>query len=1185
MCRSYFKIAASILLCASVATTLQSQQAPFHRGVNLTNWFQASSARGVQYTKYSKQDFENIRSLGFDVVRLPINLHYMTYGPPGYVLDNLFLENLNQVADWAEELQVHLIFDNHTFSVEDDTDPQVGTILNKVWKQMAIQFADRSEYIYYEVLNEPHGIADAIWNNIQKSVVETIRQHDTIHYIIIGPAGWNSYHNLSAMPVYDDEKLIYTFHFYDPFLFTHQGSTWNTPSMADVENIPFPYDAGSMPARPPVYAGTWVGDLYNSYPADGTVEKVRDLIDIAVQFREQRDVPIFCGEFGVYQPTSQEVHRVNWYRTVSQYLDSMDIAWTMWDYHGGFGLFEENTDGMFEHDLNIPLLEALEAVIPQQSEYVREPDSTGFILYDDYLSNLVREASYTDGILDYYSRERPNNGKYCIHWTGASQYNAIVLDLHPDRDMSRLVSENYALDLMVRGDDPGISFDIRFLDSKTDDPDDLPWRMGITVNQNMVSFDNEWHHLHIPLKNLVQKGAWYDNTWYNPPGDYDWSDVDRLEIVPEQHALGQDHLWFDNIHITNLDTAKVNPQVLFTRGVNFNNWFQEPNAGRIQYYRYTEKDFQHIRDLGFDAIRLPLSLHSLNSGGPDYTLDTLFLQFLDHAVDLAGEHEIYLVLDNHSSGVFSQVEYDPETMLKAVWGQMAERYADRSEYISYEILNEPHNISEERWDSIQGRVIELIRETDTTHYILVDPAGRSSYKHLDSMTVYEDKKLIYTFHFYDPFIFTHQDASWTIPPLTGLKDIRFPYMEGSLPELPPAMEGTWVEEDYDRYPQEGNVQQVKDWIDIAAQFREQHKVPLYCGEFGVYQPPSTAEDRILWYRTVREQLEENSILWTTWDYQDTYGLFEQYGNDMFDHDLNIPLLAALDASIPGQTAFQMVPDTSGFLIYDDWFPSSFHMESYTAGYLDYYSVTQPYEGKYCIHWTGAEPYDAIVCNMKPDHDMTFLEENDFALDMMVRGSHSSLSFEVRFSDSKTSDPEDLPWRMGYYVDSSLVTFDGTWQNLHIPLSDFYETATWYGEWHDPAGQFDWSDINHFEIALSATPLDTGHLWFDRIRIEMDTVVTGTPDDRQDHFKRMTREDPFHIGVYPNPAGTFLRVVSNAPGEMNTILRDMNGRAVLQARFTGTIELDISGIRSGMYVLTASDPSGYATHRKVIIGGR
>src|SRR5687768_17526153 len=106
-----------LLLC--VATVLSPRdgagQVPFSRGVNLTGWFQAASPRQVQFSKYTIKDFENIRSLGCDVVRLPINLHAMTNGEPDYTLDPLFLNFLDEVVNWAEELQMHLILDNHTF--------------------------------------------------------------------------------------------------------------------------------------------------------------------------------------------------------------------------------------------------------------------------------------------------------------------------------------------------------------------------------------------------------------------------------------------------------------------------------------------------------------------------------------------------------------------------------------------------------------------------------------------------------------------------------------------------------------------------------------------------------------------------------------------------------------------------------------------------------------------------------------------------------------------------------------------------------------------------------------------------------------------------------------------------------------------------------------------------------------
>ena len=136
-------------------------QAPFQRGVNLTNWLQVGSARQIQFTRFTKQDLVNIRSLGCDVIRLPINLHFMTNGAPNYTVDPLFFYFLDQIVDWCEELGLHLILDNHTFDVDASTDVNIDKVLVPIWSQMAAHYKDRSRYLYYEVLNEPHGIDDA----------------------------------------------------------------------------------------------------------------------------------------------------------------------------------------------------------------------------------------------------------------------------------------------------------------------------------------------------------------------------------------------------------------------------------------------------------------------------------------------------------------------------------------------------------------------------------------------------------------------------------------------------------------------------------------------------------------------------------------------------------------------------------------------------------------------------------------------------------------------------------------------------------------------------------------------------------------------------------------------------------------------------------------------------------------
>ena len=373
---------------------LAKTDAPFHRGVNLTSWLQAGSARQIQFTMFTKQDLVNIKSLGCDVIRLPINLHYMTSGAPDYTVDPLFFYFLDQIVDWCEELEIHLILDNHTFDVDANTDPDIDKILVPVWTQMAEHYKDRSTYLYYEILNEPHGIADARWSQIQQAVIIAIRAVDPVHTIVVTGAGWGSYNNLKYLPVYRDDNLIYSFHFYDPFMFTHQGASWTDPSMVPLAGVPFPYGAGPMPACPPGLKGTWIESSLNSYKTDGTVKRVKELIDIAVKFRDERQVPVFCGEFGVYRENSDHDQRVYWYDVVRSYLEEKKIAWTMWDYEGGFGLFEKGSNEMFEHDLNVPLVEALGLIPPAQTPFVMTPEKAGFDIYTDYIAENVRNSSY-----------------------------------------------------------------------------------------------------------------------------------------------------------------------------------------------------------------------------------------------------------------------------------------------------------------------------------------------------------------------------------------------------------------------------------------------------------------------------------------------------------------------------------------------------------------------------------------------------------------------------------------------------------------------------------------------------------------------------------------------------------------------------------------------------------------------
>jgi endoglucanase len=546
----------SVIFCFLCVISAESQ-APFSRGVNLTGWFQVNSPGQIQFTRFTKQDIINIKSLGCDVIRLPVNMHGMTSGSPSYTLDPLYISFLDSVVTWCEQVQIYLMIDNHSFDPNVNTSPEIADILVKVWSQMAMHYKDRTDYILYEILNEPHGISTTDWGAIQNQVINSIRANDTKHTIVVGGSGYNSYSELANLPVYTDPNLLYTFHFYDPFMFTHQGASWVVPSMEPLSGVPFPYDAARMPACPAGLKGTWIESSLNSYPAEGTVSRVKQLIDNAISFRNSRNVNIFCGEFGVFIPNSSPDDRASWYNIVKQYFEENNIPWTIWDYKGSFGLFTKGSNELFEHDLNVPLLQSLGLNIPPQTPFSIQPDTVGFIIYSDFIGPDINDISNSSGPIDFYSADLPNNDNYSLHWKGFNQYNSIGFDFKPDRDLSGLLTGGYAVDFMVRGNTPGIKFDIRFTDSKTDIPGDHPWRMGITIDETYAAWDRKWHHVHIPLSALSEQGSWDNNTWYNPEGKFDWTSIDKFEISTEYAGTTGKQIWFDNIHITNLDTAIV----------------------------------------------------------------------------------------------------------------------------------------------------------------------------------------------------------------------------------------------------------------------------------------------------------------------------------------------------------------------------------------------------------------------------------------------------------------------------------------------------------------------------------------------------------------------------------------------------------------------------------------------------
>lgn len=561
-------------------TSIIAQDTPFNKGVGFGQAFEVNSPNEIHFNYYTRQDFINVKQLGIDQVRLPINMANMFNDENQ--LDTLFLYLLDQYVDIAEEEEINLIITNMS-GFDYNNDPTIRDQFINIWTQLAQHFKDRPNNIFYELANEPGYNVVEDWGLLQGELIDTIRSIDQTHTIIVTPA-WGGIIHLYDLPNYADDNLIYTFHFYDPFLFTHQGAVH--ASLNELQGVPFPYDPDLMPEMPTSFIGNQYEIDYNNYANEGTAESMQDIIQMAATFKEQRNVPLWCGEFGADDKYSNPDDRVYWYEVLRTSLEENDITWSMHGYTRYWGLFEYGTYHLFDYDLNIPLVEVMGLNTQPQSEFVVETITSEFDIYNDYAAPFIYTwVSTEEENYNFYCQENTYNGKFCLSIKDMPIWGNIDFRFQPYVDLSELVTDDYVIEFRVKGDTPGAKFNVRFLDTDTDDPEDHPWRIVHDIDETMTSWDNTWHLIQIPLSDFVEQGSWDDGVWYDPEGKFDWKAICNFQITTEYHSFEDMNFWFDNIRITEkplLETTNITFQVdmqneiisqqgVFLRG-SFNNW-------------------------------------------------------------------------------------------------------------------------------------------------------------------------------------------------------------------------------------------------------------------------------------------------------------------------------------------------------------------------------------------------------------------------------------------------------------------------------------------------------------------------------------------------------------------------------------------------------------------------------------
>jgi len=152
-----------------------------------------------------------------------------------YTIDKAFLDRVEQVVDWSLSRGfVTIINSHHDDWIKEDYNGNIERF-EKIWEQIAERFKNKSENLLFEIMNEPFGnITDEQIDDMNSRILKIIRKTNPTRIVIIGGGYWNSYNTLVNIKIPDDPYLIGTFHYYDPYEFTHKWrGTWGTQEDMD----------------------------------------------------------------------------------------------------------------------------------------------------------------------------------------------------------------------------------------------------------------------------------------------------------------------------------------------------------------------------------------------------------------------------------------------------------------------------------------------------------------------------------------------------------------------------------------------------------------------------------------------------------------------------------------------------------------------------------------------------------------------------------------------------------------------------------------------------------------------------------------------------------------------------------------------------------------------------------------
>jgi endoglucanase len=249
---------------------------------------------------------------------------------------------------------------------------------------------------------------------------------------------------------------------------------------------------------------------------------------------------------------------------------------------------------------------------------------------------------------------------------------------------------------------------------------------------------------------------------------------------------------------------------------------------------------------------------------PPYTIDANFFARGDFAVAQALTNHLAVVLNMHN---YDELVANPAAhheRFLALWKQIAERYHALPNSVAFELLNEPHGkLDATNWNEIAAATLKEVRTTNPQRIVVIGPTQWNAVEKIETLQLPEDdRQLLATVHYYLPFHFTHQGASWA-----GAESRKW-------------LGTKWT-------GSEEETGDIRRDFDKAAAWGKAHNRPVYLGEFGAYSK-ADMDSRARWTLFVREEATARGFGTAYWEFSSGFGAYDPKA-----HAWREPLLKAL----------------------------------------------------------------------------------------------------------------------------------------------------------------------------------------------------------------------------------------------------------------------------------------------------